>query len=108
MNFNEQPLTYHEAVGYIHNFERKYKVASEELLRALKSGDKNKVQIDSDDLYEWQTYLHFTQNVESRLKEALSNSTTDFSEMIYSSVANTCVKRKSATAGALDKVELAA
>lgn len=107
MNFNEQPLTYHEALGYIHNFERRYKVASEELLRALKSGDK-KFQIDSDDLYEWQTYLHFTQNVEMRLKEALSAPGVDFSEMIYSRAANTCVKKKSAAAGALERVELAA
>ncbi len=62
-------------------FERHYRIASEELFSCLKRGE-SRIEIDPDDLYEWRTYFDFTKEVDAEI-EAFLRETPSLNEVVY-------------------------
>lgn len=87
MEINEQPLEFREAICAVRQFERQYKISSEELFGALDQG-QGKVEVHADDLYEWRSYFEFTLQVQARLRACLeSASPVELEEIHYAASA---------------------
>ncbi len=84
MEFNEQPLTYAEAVEQVSKFERMYKITSEEFFASLDKGTSG-VDVHPDDLYEWRSYFAFKSDLDARLATALREESGEpIQEVVYS------------------------
>ena len=83
MEFNEQLLTYQEAVTHVQKYERLYKTASEEFFAALEKGEASN-EIHPDDIYEWRSYLAFKKDIEARLATVLGDNGEPIDEVEYS------------------------
>jgi hypothetical protein len=83
MEFNEQPLTYQEAVNQVLRFERLYKMRSEDFFQSLDKGVCN-VEVHADDQYEWRSYFSFKLEMDARISEMLHDTEEPIQEVVYS------------------------
>ena len=109
MEFNEQPLTYAEAVEHVSKFERLYKTGSEEFFAAVDKGT-SAVDVHPDDLYEWRSYFAFKSDLDARLANALREESGEpLQEVVYSQNAGIHARPKTqAVASANNNLALAA
>jgi hypothetical protein len=106
MEFNENPVTYADVMGYLREFESRYGIASEVYFELLAKGGSSR-EVDPDDLYEWRSYFDFKKMIESRLEKALQDSAID-DEMLFSPVGGPSLSQEVPSCPANNNLALAA
>jgi len=107
MEFNEQPLSYAEAVAQVVKYERMYKIRSEDFFESLDKGTVN-VDVHPDDLYEWRSYFSFKSDLDARLAALLRENGDAIEEVEYSISGGVQPRMKAHSAAANNNLALAA